>query len=373
MEYENSNIAKYTINYDTLIPWRKIYLRILMLQKQIYNYTKRHRLTYITRVQNYLTNSNEAKVLAIKSTLDKLLHYYVKPKYNKHYDRQLMYLNVLRSFFDKSLLKRRDSKIIIEAIKQNLLLLFLEPYQKARTTLYTFKQIYKISNFQCSRINHMNIPSIIHQNIFIDAYWNIPKLRVSKKLTTLIRYWMFSGYININIKLLRLEIFNLLNKNYTLYLPNHKSIDTMPIFSVISSIFCLDIVWLLFFLVTEKNFIAVYKHEGRLQQVDLFNTFIKYLNQINIYTQGIKDTILRYEINLINQVNNIHFRHYNEHVNHIHIPVTKTYNQYINNLIYHQRRNNYLTSTVLRNIKTVNYSMNLFVYHCNIGIYYSSI
>ena len=373
MEYDNGNITKYTISYNALINWRKIYLRILMLQKQIYNYTKKHRLKYVILVQNYLISSNEAKVLAIKNTLDQLIVYYVKPKYKKYYTKRLRYLNILRLFFDKNLLKCRDIKMIIEIIKQNLLLLFLEPYHKARTTLYTCKQIHQKNVFSGLHTNNLIIQSISIRNMFIDLCWNISKLQVPEKLTKLIRYWLSSGYININTKLLNLEILNLLSRSYSPYLPTYQLINTVPMANVISYIFCLDVVWFKFFVLTEKNFIIAHSHEHKLKEISLCDMFTKYFKQMNIFAQHTKNIILRYKSNIINEVSNIYPIYYNEHINYIYISITEKYNNYVNNLIYHQRRKIYLINKRFSNIVTINQNTNILVYNYNLGIYYSSI
>nr|YP_009122225.1 putative group II intron reverse transcriptase/maturase protein [Vertebrata lanosa]AJH65983.1 putative group II intron reverse transcriptase/maturase protein [Vertebrata lanosa] len=58
--------------------WSKIHLRILMLIKQIFIETKKHNLSYVYKLQNYLINSNELKLFELNAIISKTYFFYYK-------------------------------------------------------------------------------------------------------------------------------------------------------------------------------------------------------------------------------------------------------------------------------------------------------
>nr|YP_009397830.1 hypothetical protein [Sonderella linearis]ARW67016.1 hypothetical protein [Sonderella linearis] len=265
-------------NWDKL-PWIKINLRILMLQKKIYIASKKCNLYYLYKVQNYLMNSNEAKVLAIHKTLEYISRYY--NTYNKeqyvvnNYDKVL----ILKFLYYFEYLKNQIFIKIIENIKQYLLYLCIQPEWKAK---FSKKIDHYFYDLDLLKIN--NYTKKYYFNLHI-----IQKLRGNKFITQSIKNWLHNNHC-INFDHISKASFQKNEmKDYS-----DTSIILSYLYRFLNKIILIDYNWY-FFYNLKNNFI--------LKRIKSKNNYILYINEKNnIYLYSLHKIIklTLYRINHFN-------------------------------------------------------------------------
>ena len=140
-EYKQK-IKSSLLNYDTdwkNLPWQQIQLRISRIMKQIFIASKKNNLIYVYKLQNYLLNCNEIKVLLIDQILLKITLYYTSYKNIQLLVKSINKFRLLYTIFTKIPKKSGTFYIIVEHIKQTLICLSIKPSWNARIPKCRYK------------------------------------------------------------------------------------------------------------------------------------------------------------------------------------------------------------------------------------------
>nr|YP_009394320.1 hypothetical protein [Leptosiphonia brodiei]ARW62882.1 hypothetical protein [Leptosiphonia brodiei] len=126
------DIKKYYKN----LPWNKIFLRVQMLVNQVYIETKKHNLKRVYRLQNYIMNSVEMKVLILKKVMTKIysLYYSNKKKDKASFNQFVFQFLRYKSYEDNK--NDKNHFIIKKLIKHNLIYFCTKPLFTARLSKY---------------------------------------------------------------------------------------------------------------------------------------------------------------------------------------------------------------------------------------------
>lgn len=130
----------------SFLPWKKIYNKIYILQKQIYKSAQYCNFQMMKKYQKYLYNCNEIKILCIQNIIN-----YIKKYYSLIHD-EIYYIDdkdkfiIFQCLFTKC--KINDiSTFIIENVKKYIMYLCIEP------EWYTQNNMYIINNITWNRYN----------------------------------------------------------------------------------------------------------------------------------------------------------------------------------------------------------------------------
>nr|ARW64956.1 hypothetical protein [Polysiphonia sertularioides] len=132
--------STYFSNVSKNIMLSKIHLRLSMLMKLIFTETKKHNLDYVYKLQNYLINCNEAKILVLSNLIpDTYYKYYdnIKNKLNNTQKNDASTRSGLYKIYEKVQKPRLERKIIKRHLEQNLVYLCIKPVWTARSIRYT--------------------------------------------------------------------------------------------------------------------------------------------------------------------------------------------------------------------------------------------
>nr|ARW68281.1 hypothetical protein [Chondria sp. (in: red algae)] len=353
-----------------------------MLQKQIYNSTKKHKLKYVNDLQKYLINSSEAKILSIKNTLDKILSSYIKLEDSKFYINIIRDLNIIKVLFNNHFLNYQIIKIIIEVVKQNLVYLLLEPFQEAKIKKDISKKLSIVGDYTYLFIDYL-IDYFkymqMNKDLLIDTI--ILKLQVPQYIAKLIRNWLCSGYIVVNIKLFNLDTSNSINKNNSSCNHIYKLINEMALANAISNTLCLDVIWFVFILFIEINHITTFiKIFNNKYKISITNTNFRDYHisvqacicniKLNQYT---KISLFKYPSTIINNICDIYYQYCNNHRAFISLYLISNYNKYCNIFMYNLQRKRHFKDIVIKQLKMLNYNINLYIHRHNINNYYINI
>nr|YP_009395974.1 hypothetical protein [Dasya naccarioides]ARW65160.1 hypothetical protein [Dasya naccarioides] len=141
---------KYNLNVYTnwkVLPWKKIYTRIQIIQIKIYKATKQNDWRYLSLLKKYILNSNEAKVIAIKNIIDNL---YIFSKYRKKiklFIRNEDKFKILLSLYNYKLYDSSKFYYILNQIKDYLTYLCIKPQCEAKF-IFSFYENKKINIFK---------------------------------------------------------------------------------------------------------------------------------------------------------------------------------------------------------------------------------
>lgn len=211
----------YSLDIDSewdKLPWGKIDLRISLIQNKIYQAAKKYNKSTIYKLQQYLLNSNEAKLISIKYIISAINKYY-------HSSSQRLYVKVnqinkiylLRSLFNLDHLYKDNLYIIMQKIKQHLIYLCLQPEWDAKLDL-KYNNNYKINLYKAITLikqSQINISIKSNQVYNYDNYLiNYPfntkyiltkcistKLQSSNYINQSINYWLSNRYFLDSIDL----------------------------------------------------------------------------------------------------------------------------------------------------------------------------
>lgn len=372
-----------------VIPWRKVYLRIFMLQKQIYHLTKKHKLNDVYNIQMYLVNSNEAKVIAMRYTLKKVLTCYFNIERNNYATFLTANYYAIKVVIKKYLLRNKTLSEIREIIKQQLIYLSLEPYKKAKITQNIRKNIYKVNKYLYQNIRYLidtfNLIKV-SKNISTD----IVKLRLQlpKYITRLIVSWLRSGYIIFTSKVLNINInYNSYNTDSPcVYSDINSLICNTHLADLISQILFLDIVWYIFIIAVDEKCIRSHdlyllnelidrdKYTYKLFHHTINNKYsqilIKDFYFITKINQNIKSYLVNCRERIIKYLKYLYYEYITSKRSLIDFFITNTVNTYINILIYNYLKKRYIDYNNLKNIRIFNNKINLYTYRYNLDIYY---
>lgn len=216
---------KYNLNIYTdwkVLPWKKIYTRIQIIQTKIYKAAKQNNLQYIFILQKYLLNSNEAKILAIKNIIDNI---YIFSKYKKKIKLFIHNKNKFKIFLSLYNYKLNNNKFdyILKQIKDYLIYLCIKPECEAKF-IFSFYENKTINIFKyLNDINTYFFKFTLNNKDIILQYMinNIQLLNnINYKYYEIIVNNIRSHLINNNdfIKHILINRFNYLNDFFLLLL-----------------------------------------------------------------------------------------------------------------------------------------------------------
>lgn len=134
------------------LPWKQIRLKILILQKKIFYYSKECNKNSVYKIQNILLNSYEAKLLSLN-----YIQYILKYSYDYN-NKKFQYIENKNIFiYLKSIIKscsKNKLKWIYQQIKQYLLYLCIFPEWQARFDYdFHFMKLYTTKFFELKYID----------------------------------------------------------------------------------------------------------------------------------------------------------------------------------------------------------------------------
>nr|QCI03991.1 hypothetical protein [Antithamnionella ternifolia] len=206
-----------------LLPWKKIDTRILLIQQKIFKASKECNKSKIHRIQNYLLNSNEAKLTAINKIVNSISHYYDIQNNENYYFSDKDKYTIFKFILSNTIITDKISyriRFIIEKIREYLIYLCINPEWKAKNEPLLKKKIYLLSNKK-RLINHnkKHLISFYSKTILISTITD--KLQSLPYISISIQYWIknkfFSSYPCLSflsfllktISLVGLEWYNL--------------------------------------------------------------------------------------------------------------------------------------------------------------------
>ena len=337
---------------------RRIHLRINMLMKLIFVETKKHNLKYVCKLQNYLVNSSEAKILMLRISILEIYH-----AHYKNIKDTLIYINInskkiISNLYQSSHYysnKKIEEDTIKKYLKYNLAYMCIRPVWQARSVKNIHKQLNNKSEYN------------EYSFFFISDY-----LKKSLK-----------PYIDINqsIKYL-LQDLVCINNPFTqniMYRDYFKSFRRTPLISyktqnylIINLIYCIfldNLNWYLF-----NNL----KKEDLLKYVYHCNIINCRQREMNIL---IKEVVYSLRYNLIQKqksIENYIFRLCNNFYSKTQLDTnakeSNRLNFYVNqilNSILRKRLNRFLKKkTIYYSIRTKNSVLNKLIYICNLNTSY---
>ena len=368
----------------------KINLRILMIQKQIYLATKKHKLFYVYQLQKYLINSNEAKFIAIKHVINRIIIFYTKYYTNQLYIRRIenyMLVNI-NFYFYKYLLLDKDLLTINYMLKNGLVYLSIFPVYKARLKVHALnyfihKNFYQIYNFCCFYNNNHNF-NYLNQFKFNFVTTVIKRLYLSQYISKIFIHCMYSSDYNLLLNLYYVDI----NKNTNLRSNKFKStfINYNNLGDLISNFLFLDICWLFFRSKVKKNYIMHLRTMINFGTNIIYYKSVKICNQYNSISNDLKILLyqkiykrlntISYKLNFFKSLIIEYLQYYKQYIKFICCSLLKSFHEWINIFLYmyfykKQKNRTLLLRSSAKTIIASNYYLNLSLYYLNITNFYT--
>lgn len=332
---------KYSLNIKSSwnnLPWQKIYFKILILQKKIFQATKQYNFKKVYKIQKYLLNSNEAKLFSVESVLNQFDRYEIKDK-DKFF--------IFKSLYSLNKNQNIEIHLFIEQIKQYLIYLCIKPEWQAKSIIYFNNSDLKQKNFFLSSVdqyifnNNCNIKYTFSKHL-------INKIQSFPYINNTIRYWLNNNYC-LNL----LNTFNIIYESKTLNFFRYKNnISINQYFSnLLFNINLIGLDWYLFYLSSSSY------------NCDTKNTFYNIIqSNINLY----KYVLSIIKINLDNQyifykLNKIIQRYFYKYLNSLSINYIEHIYRKINFLLYYWYKKK-CKIILYRYEKKNNYYLNIFLY-----------
>ncbi len=196
----------------TNFSWDKIYTRILLIQKKIFKATKEYNKNKIYKLQKYLLNSNEVKLLSIDHIVKSIEAYYGN---NKNItiinNQQKLYL--VKLLFYPYLYSSSNLYFIIQQIHKYIIYLCIKPEWEAKLD-FKFKQAFNFYLYMILKIKYIQNISIYNylsfrnekmnynfiDNKFININYIINKMQSFEYLNTCLKYWLINDHFINSIK-----------------------------------------------------------------------------------------------------------------------------------------------------------------------------
>nr|YP_010850412.1 hypothetical protein QQP83_pgt015 [Lophurella caespitosa]WGH13129.1 hypothetical protein [Lophurella caespitosa] len=348
------------------LPWPKINLRISMITKHIYKAMKKYDLIYVYKLQKYLINCNEGKVVLIKKNLYNLQLYYNNCTNIKLLIKNINKIDLLHSLF---ITRSQIDSSFFEQIKQNLIYISIKPTWKAKIAKHS-TQLIDIIPLNYLLNTHENIKS----NFFLGKII-IKKISCYNYTNKSISQWL-----NKNIYL-NLEYMQYINNNRF----SQSKFDTNVIeclYSLIGKIVENDLFWYQFncirssknfFKITNNKTIIKLKH-CKKQNITIsnFNLIFKQLLYRKTYENFNKINIFNNQTKLLNNIKSLYKNHYYSSLIFISLDLTKSCNKIINYFIYTLGKKQIINYYYAYKLKIINQLLNKFIYFCNIQYLYKN-
>nr|YP_009391835.1 hypothetical protein [Acrosorium ciliolatum]ARW59979.1 hypothetical protein [Acrosorium ciliolatum] len=319
---------KYHLNINTSwknLPWRKIYFRILILQKKIFQATQEYNLKKLYKLQKILLNSHEIKIFSINNIFNKFYLYcnsYNKSQYNIQDEKKFIIFKFLYHL-NNSINYRIKFYLVIEHIKQYILFLCIEPEWRAKF-MFSYYNDNKVYNY-FSLIYKSNCSKYIYKLPFNIKYICIKnfinKIQSFIYINNSIKYWLKNNYY-INLT----NSFNLIYKNKSLkiYFNNSISLNMKYLYNLIFHISLIGLDWYIF----------------HLYECIFFDANSQVMTKINFnYTKIFESLINTFKINLyqkniLDKLNNIMKKYYSSYCSRISIKYIEFLYKKVNFIIY---------------------------------------
>nr|YP_009392664.1 hypothetical protein [Bostrychia tenella]ARW61226.1 hypothetical protein [Bostrychia tenella] len=340
-----------------------------MIQKQIYSAAKSYNLVYMYRLQEYLLNSNEAKIVSIKQVLKETYKYYYNCK-TENYKKFVIF----KFLFNIKFFKTEIDSIIVEQVKQHLVHLCIEPECKSKFTKQLYKNLNanKFNLFIKNNLDELNFIQQYKRNKYLLTKILASKLRLHKYILQSIKNWFYKNYL-INLHNIKLKKYTKAKINIINYFISSNLL--LLLFMIIA----IDLKWYFFHV---KHIKFVLNHIDLIQNDILqnINTNISLINLIKLFLYH-KNNLNQWRVNtLINKkniftkLNQVLQKYYNNKLQFISITLIKYNNNLLNRFIYYWLKKVYRVSRfyflTYYNVKINNYFINKYIYNYNIDNYY---
>nr|YP_010619065.1 hypothetical protein orf354 [Pterosiphonia complanata]WAX03078.1 hypothetical protein orf354 [Pterosiphonia complanata] len=347
-----------------------------MITKQIYIAMKKYDLIYVYRLQKYIINCNETKIMLINKIFCDLIFYYSHCNKIKLLIKNINKNDILHSLILKKSQNHQFNHIFIEYIKQHLIYISIEPTWIAKISKKSMKLI---SNTQLKS----NLSSFRKKN----SKYFLTKI-IIKKLNSY-------SYINKSIskwlyKNIHLNLSNIYHLKYKEYIVKQKvnalrfiAKTSRSLYSLINKIIINDKYWDIFSY-TRKiksiwktvDYIKIVILQTNLMNNRLFKIFNTIFKQL-LYRKTCKDSNkinVFHNNNLINKVKFLYTYYYYDFISFISIDLIESCNKLVNCFAYtlnkKQMNQNSSKSRYLYKLKSINQLLNEFIYFCNLEYFY---
>jgi len=318
------------------LPWRRIHIRVIMIAKHIFIASKKHNLQFVYKLQNYILNSNEAKIFLLSKFLSQFTSNkcnYTKAKYSIS---SLDKFEILQFLSVKNIQLSLTKANIIEQIKQHLVYLSIKPAWQARLAKCSDRFIHKLLS------NTLTNTNLLYNHLLIRDV--IKKLKSYNYISKSIANWLYKTQC-LNYKTLH-------NLNYTQCLSNNEkqnswdtnlSINIVSLSMLISQIMLNDLCWYTFIIIKKNNEYL----KNSQKNVDFFlscNYFKDYFtfssNSISFFYS--KKKLINYKFACLSQIRKAllstifksYIESYFDVKNFVSIHDIKKQNQLVNNFLY---------------------------------------
>nr|WCH56303.1 hypothetical protein [Hypnea sp.] len=187
------------------LPWKKISQRIFILQEKVYKFAQQCNQYKVHKLQDYILNCSDAKLLAIQEVTDNINNYY------RYYDKERYFIKDIEKLYIYQNLFRTQQyskkiEVIVEYIKQYIIYICLKPEWEARfEPVYKFKlnkirksyTIFNISKFFSNQYYICNNCKVYVFSLFYQKYQKyqiirrfIRRLQALSSIEYYINYWL---------------------------------------------------------------------------------------------------------------------------------------------------------------------------------------
>nr|YP_010851006.1 hypothetical protein QQP86_pgt015 [Aphanocladia stichidiosa]WGH13921.1 hypothetical protein [Aphanocladia stichidiosa] len=352
----------YLINKITFwdsLPWPKISIRISMITKQIYKAMKKYDLIYVYKLQKYLINCNETKVVLINKIFHSLQLYYNNCNNVKLLIKDINKLNLLHSLF---ITTPQIENSFFEEIKQNLIYISIKPTWTAKVAKYSTQLISII------QLNYLlNTHKSINSNYFLSKII-IKKISCSNYTSKSINQWL-SRNIYLNLECINKSRYKQSKSSGCLY-------------SLINKIMKNDLFWYKFkyirnstnFFTITSNKIIIKLNSCKKQNttIDTFDLIFKQLLYRKTYRNFHKINIYNNYKKLLNNIKLLYKYYYYTSTRFISLDLIKNCNKIINYFIYTLGKKQIITYDDTYQLNRINQFLNQFIYFCNVQHLYKN-
>lgn len=199
------------------LPWKKVYKRIYKLQKNIYKASKVNNLKVLYKLQEYILNCNDAKLVAVQKVSEHIFQDYINNNKDKYIlndkDKTIIYNMLFKQY-----IYDRHINYIVQKVHYYLVYLCLKPEWEAKILAYRSNivkqtEIYNVRCLSGSILNKCtNLCIINKKNVYshyriccIYKYININLIKNNIQALTSIRRYICQSLNNQQL----LEVLNL--------------------------------------------------------------------------------------------------------------------------------------------------------------------
>nr|QCI06323.1 hypothetical protein [Dictyurus purpurascens] len=172
------------------LPWKYIFSKVFILQKKIYKSAKKCDLNNVLKLQQYLINSNEAKILSIQYIINQLYLHYICHNNTKYIITDKKKYKIFKFLFKQS--KNISFNLVLKIVEEYLLYLCLEPELESKYPIF----IYKKNSSYYYYINKLYKIGLLKFNseINVKCKFLMDNLKKINQLKYIIKYFQYRFY-----------------------------------------------------------------------------------------------------------------------------------------------------------------------------------